>query len=111
MLRFRSLAETITETNKVIEAEPAVLFKQNEKSVTTDSNGSFTDIVFGNAKVTSEPVSAQEARSIIEKQIESRAKVVTEQTLTISAPGQGVIATATYQRTMRSALNVYEIFS
>jgi RHS repeat-associated protein len=91
---------TITETNKLIEAEPALPFKENEKSVTTDSNGSVTDIVFGNAKITSETVSPRDARSIIEKQVESRVKVVTEQTLTISAPGQGVIATAVYRRTI-----------
>ena len=90
---------TITETNKVIEAEPKLPFKENTKTVTTDSNGSFTDVVYGNARVTLEPVSSREARDIINKQTESRVRVVTEQTLIISAPGQGVIATAVYQRT------------
>ena len=84
----------------MIEAEPKLPFKENTKTVATDSNGSFMDVVYGNAQVTSEPVSPQEARNIINKQTESRVKVVTEQTLTISAPGQGVIATAVYQRTL-----------
>jgi hypothetical protein len=90
---------TVTETNKVIEAEPKLVFKENPKSVTTDSSGSFTDVVFGNATVTSAPVSSQAALAIIQNQSESRVKLVTEQTLTISAAGQGVIATAVYQRT------------
>jgi len=91
---------TVTETNKVIEAEPGLTFKENTRSVTTDSNGSFNDLVFGNATISEEPVSAKDAKDIIDKQVESRVKVVTEQTLTISASGQGVIATAVYQRTI-----------
>ena len=91
---------TVTETNRVIEAEPALAFKQNPTTITADANGSFTDIVFGNAKVTSEKVSPEEATKIVQNQIESRVKVVTEQTLTISAPNQGIIATAVYQRTI-----------
>ena len=91
---------TITETNRLIEAEPALDFKENPSTVTTDANGSFTDIVFGNAALTPNKVSGQEATQIVQNQIESRVKVVTEQTLTISAPNQGVIATAVYQRTI-----------
>ena len=91
---------TVTETNRVIEAEPASDFKENRSTVTTDANGSFTDIVFGNASVTSAKVSPQDATQIVQNQIESRVKVVTEQTLTISAPNQGTIATAVYQRTI-----------
>lgn len=91
---------TVTETNRLIEAEPALPFEENPSTVTTDANGSFTDIVFGNAKKTSEKVSPEEATKIVQNQIESRVKVVTEQTLTISAPNQGIIATAVYQRTI-----------
>ena len=91
---------TISETNKLIEAEPALRFKENPKTVTTDSTGSFTDVVFGNSTITPKKVSSETALEIIQKQVESRVKVVTEQTLTISAPGQGVIATAVYQRTI-----------
>ena len=91
---------TVEENNKVIEAEPALPFKQNKKTVTTDSNGSFTDLVFGNANISTEEVSLEAAREIINSQVESRVKVVTELTLTISAPGQGVIATAVFQRTI-----------
>jgi RHS repeat-associated protein len=91
---------TVTETNRVIEAEPTLKFEQNRSTVTTDANGSFIDMVFGNAKITSTEVSPQEATRILQNQIESRGKVVTEQTLTISAPNQGVIATAVYQRTI-----------
>jgi hypothetical protein len=91
---------TVTETNRVIEAEPALDFKDNPSTVTTDANGSFTDIVFGNAALTPTKVSGQEATQIVQNQIESRVKVVTEQTLTISDPNQGVIATAVYQRTI-----------
>ena len=75
-------------------------FEENQRTVTTDANGSFTDIVAGNATVTSTKVSPQEATQMIQNQIESRVKVVTEQTLTISAPSQGIIATAVYQRTI-----------
>ena len=91
---------TVSETNKVIEAEPALSLKENPKTVTTDSNGSFTDVVGGNSTITSERLSAQEVRDTICRQVESRVRVVTEQTLTISAPGQGVIATAVYRRTI-----------
>jgi RHS repeat-associated protein len=91
---------TVLETNRVIEAEPALPFEENQSTVTTDTNGSFTDIVLGNGKVTSNKVSPQEATQIVQNQIESRVKVVTEQMLTISAPNQGVIATAVYQRTI-----------
>jgi hypothetical protein len=91
---------TVTETNKVIEAEPKLPFEENQGTVTTDANGSFTDIVAGNAEKTSTKVTPQEATKIIQNTIESRVKVVTEQTLTISTPGQGVIATAVYQRTI-----------
>jgi hypothetical protein len=90
---------TVTETNKVTEAEPAWQLEENQSTVTTDANGSFTDIVSGNANISSNKVTPQEATQIVQKQIESRVKVVTEQTLTISAPGQGIIATAVYQRT------------
>jgi hypothetical protein len=88
---------TITETNKVIEAEPQLPFIENKKTVTTDSNGSFTDIVYANATVTSQPVSPQAGAKIIKNQIENRSKLVTEQTLTI-ADGEQVIATAVYRR-------------
>jgi hypothetical protein len=91
---------TVSETNKVIEAEPELRFKENPQTVTTDSNGSFTDVVGGNSTITSEPLSPEEARKTIYNQVESRVRVVTEQTLTISSPGQGVIATAVYQRTI-----------
>jgi RHS repeat-associated protein len=91
---------TVSETNKLIEAEPELRFKENPQTVTTDSNGSFTDVVGGNSTITSEPLSPEEARKTIYNQVESRVRVVTEQTLTISAPGQGVIATAVYQRTI-----------
>ncbi|HEY4423151.1 MAG TPA: LamG-like jellyroll fold domain-containing protein, partial [Pyrinomonadaceae bacterium] len=40
---------TVTETNKVIKANPALPFHENTQTVTTDANGSFTDIVYGNA--------------------------------------------------------------
>jgi RHS repeat-associated protein len=89
----------VTESNTVIEAEPKLPFKENESNVTTDSKGSFSDIVTGRAQRTSDPVSDSDATRIVQNQIENRTKVVTEQTLTISAPGQGVIATAVYQRT------------
>jgi len=92
---------TVTESNRLIEAEPALRFDENLSTVTTtDANGSFTDIVFGNAERSSAEVSPQKATQIVQKQIESRVKVVTEQTLTISAPNQGIIATAVYQRTI-----------
>jgi len=91
---------TVTETNKVIQAEPKLAFKENPSTVITDANGSFTDIVFGDGTVTSTKVSPQQARQIVQNQIEGRVKVVTEQTLTISAPNRGVIATAVYQRTI-----------
>jgi hypothetical protein len=91
---------TVSETNKVIEAEPALSLKENPKTVTTDSNGSFTDVVGGNSTISSEKLSAREVQKTIYSQIESRVRVVTEQTLTISAPGQGVIATAVYRRTI-----------
>ena len=90
---------TVTETNKVLEAEPNLPFSQNPTIVKTDESGSFTDLVYGNGKITSDKVSPTEATKIVQNQIENRVKVVTEQTLTISASGQGVIATAVYQRT------------
>jgi RHS repeat-associated protein len=95
---------TITETNKVIEAEPELPFMENTKTVTTDSNGSFTDLVYGNATITSEPVSGEAAAKIIKNQRENRSRVVTEQTLTI-ADGQEVIATAVYRRTFTNLDN------
>jgi hypothetical protein len=91
---------TVTETNRVIEAEPALPFEENKSTVTTDANGSFTDIVFGNATTTSKKVSPEEATQIVQKQIESRVKVVTEQTLTIAGPNKEILATAVYQRTI-----------
>ncbi len=91
---------TVKESNDVIESEPALPLKQNEQSVTTDASGSFKDVVSGGGQITSEKVSPREATEIVQKQIESRVNVVTEQTLTISAPGQGVIATAVYRRTI-----------
>jgi len=90
---------TVTETNKVLEDEPKLPFRENTASVKTDSDGSFSDVVTARAQSTSEKVSGTEAREIIRKQIENRTHLVTEQTLTISAPGQGVIATAVYRRT------------
>jgi RHS repeat-associated protein len=90
----------VTETNKVTESEPTLPFKENTSTVTTDDKGSFTDVVFGNARVTSDAVSGTDATSIVQNQLETRTKVVTEQTLTISAPGKGVIATAVYSRTI-----------
>jgi hypothetical protein len=84
----------------VIEAEPELSFEENQSTVTTDANGSFTDIVYGNATKTSDKVSPEEATEIVQKQIESRVRLVTEQTLTISAPSQGVITIAVYQRTI-----------
>jgi hypothetical protein len=91
---------TVAESNRLIEAEPALRFDENVSTVTTDANGSFTDIVFGNAQITSAEVSPQKATHIVQNQIESRVKVVTEQTLTISSPNQGIIATAVYRRTI-----------
>ncbi|HJP91658.1 MAG TPA: RHS repeat-associated core domain-containing protein [Pyrinomonadaceae bacterium] len=91
---------TVTETNKVTESEPTLPFKENTSSVTTDDKGSFTDVVFGNARVTSDKVSSNDATTILQNQLETPTKVVTEQTLTISAPGKGVIATAVYSRTI-----------
>lgn len=90
---------TVTETNKVIKANPALAFEQSTTTVNTDANGSITDLVFGNAAVTNATVSPQDATKIVQKQIENPGEVVTEQTLTIEAPNQGVIATAVYQRT------------
>jgi RHS repeat-associated protein len=95
---------TITETNKVIEAEPELPFMENTKTVTTDSNGSFTDLVYSNATITSEPVSGEAAAKIIKNQRENRSRFVTEQTLTI-ADGQEVIATAVYRRTFTNLDN------
>jgi hypothetical protein len=83
----------------VIKEIPALPFKQNPITVTTDANGSFTDLVYGNATESSQKVSPAEATKIVQDQIKTPTKVVTEQTLTISAPGQGVIATAVYERT------------
>lgn len=91
---------TVEESNKVIEAEPALPFRENKGSVTTDKDGQFTDIVTGRAQNTSEKVSGDEATRIVQNGIENRTKVVTDQTLTISAPGKGVIATAVYRRTI-----------
>jgi len=91
---------TLTEKNKVLEAEPALPFRESERTVTTDANGSVFDLVYGNATVSTERLSAKEATDAIEKQVESRVRVVTEQTITISAPNQGVIATAVYTRTI-----------
>lgn len=90
---------TITETNTVIKATPAFEFEENEKIVTTDANGSFTDIVFGNADVGPKKVSGEDATKIVQNQIESRTEVITEQKLTIAAANQGIIATAVYRRT------------
>jgi hypothetical protein len=78
----------------------ALPFEENKSTVTTDANGSFTDIVFGNATTTSKKVSPEEATQIVQKQIESRVKVVTEQTLTIAGPNKEILATAVYQRTI-----------
>jgi hypothetical protein len=91
---------TIKETNKVIEAEPNLKFEQNPTIATTDANGSITDVVFGNATISSDKVSRQEARDIINKQVETRVKVVTEQTLEISDKDKNLIATAVYRRTI-----------
>jgi len=91
---------TVTETNKVIKANPALQFEQNTTTTTTDANGSITDIVFVNASVTSSKVSGPEATKIVQKQLENPGEAVTEQTLTIAAPNQGVIATAVYRRTI-----------
>ena len=52
---------TVTETNKVIEEEPKLPFKENQRTVSTDANGSFTDIVVGNGRETSTKVSPQQA--------------------------------------------------
>jgi len=91
---------TVTETNRLIKANPSLRFDQNPSTVTTDANGSFTDLVFGNAKVGPDKVSPEEATKIIQNQIENPAEVISEQTLTIAGPNQKVIATAVYQRTI-----------
>jgi len=90
---------TVTETNKLIKANPALPFSENTATVTTNDNGSFTDLVYGNATESLGEISGPEATKIAQKQIENPSEVVTEQTLEISAPNQGVIATAVYQRT------------
>jgi len=90
---------TLTEKNKVLEAEPALPFRESEKTVTTDASGSVYDLVYGNATVSTGKLSPKDAKDAIDKQVESRVRVVTEQTITISAPGRGVIATAVYTRT------------
>jgi RHS repeat-associated protein len=90
---------TVTETNRLIKANPSLPFEENKSNVTTDANGSFTDLVFGNAIATPSKVSPEEATKIVQHQIESPTEVVTEQTLTIAAPNRGIIATAVYQRT------------
>ena len=96
---------TLTEKNKVLEAEPALPFRESEKTVTTDANGSVYDLVYGNATVSTERLSPKDAIAAVEKQVESRVRVVSEQTITISAPGQGVIATAVYTRTITNLDN------
>ena len=90
---------TVKETNKLIKANPALPFSENPTTVITDDNGSFTDLVYGNATESPGEISGPEATKIAQKQIENPSEVVTEQTLEISAPNQGVIATAVYQRT------------
>ena len=90
---------TVTETNKVLKEQPKLQFSQNTSTVTTDANGSFMDLVYGNATESSQKVSPADATQIVQDQIKIPTEVVTEQTLEISAPGQGVIATAVYQRT------------
>ena len=71
---------TVTESNKVLEAEPRLPHKENKAQITPDSNGSFDDIVSGRAQDTSFEVSGEEATKIVQKQIENRTHVVTEQT-------------------------------
>jgi hypothetical protein len=83
----------------VIKANPALEFSQNPRTVTTDVNGAFTDLVYANAIESVDKISPQEATKIVQKQIESPAEIVSEQTLTIADPNQRVIATAVYQRT------------
>ena len=91
---------TVTESNRLIKATPSLPFEENTDTVTTNANGSFTDIVFGNANVTPNKVSPEEATRIVQHQIESPVEVITEQTLTIAAPNRGTIATAVYRRTI-----------
>jgi RHS repeat-associated protein len=90
---------TVTETNDVIKAQPQLPFSQNPSTVTTDANGSFTDVVYGNSTESQQKVSPSDATKIVQNQVENPVEVVTRQTLTISSPGQGVIATAVYERT------------
>ena len=91
---------TVTESNEVIKASPQLPFEQSTTTVTTDANGSFSDLVYANAAETNTKVSGPKATKIVQKQIESPAEVVTKQTLTIAAGNRGVIATAVYQRTI-----------
>ena len=90
----------VTETNRVIASEPPIPLTQNQVGITTESDGSFIDVVSGRASPPS-PIllSPQQASQQYMYQIRNRTNVVTEQTLMIAAPGYGLLATATYQRT------------
>jgi RHS repeat-associated protein len=72
---------------------------ENPNAVQTDATGSFLDLVSGNNVQSNSQLSPANVRRATFDQIESSTSVTTRQTLTISAPGYGVLGTAVYERT------------
>jgi hypothetical protein len=89
----------IRESNEVKNDTNGLSNIQNPSAAQTNANGAFFDLVTGNANVSNYELSQSEAQLVVNNQVESRTSFTTIQTLTISAPGYGVLGTAVYERT------------
>lgn len=89
----------VQETNETLKDTNGLQTLENRSSVKTGPDGSFPDLVTGNASVTNYELSDVQQTRAVQKQIESSTTVTTRQTLVISAPGYGVLGTAVYERT------------
>ncbi len=88
----------VTESNDTRNDTNGLTTRENPQAVQTDANGSFSDLVTGNANVSNYQLTPTEQTQRVQRQIESSTSVTTIQTLTISAPGYGVLGTAVYDR-------------
>jgi RHS repeat-associated protein len=89
----------ITESNDTRNDTNGLRTLENRSGVQTDASGSFRDVVTGNANLSNYQLSRGEAQQVVNAQVESNTSFTTRQTLTISAPGYGVLGTAVYERT------------